>query len=83
MPGGERIKKKVIDIHFNPQLSICHSFLQVKHVEPYSMRQTMKVDIGDLRGRETMKDRWKATERDLSFQSSETREYMCLRKAPD
>lgn len=23
-PGGERIKKKVIDIHFNPQLTTCH-----------------------------------------------------------
>lgn len=24
LPGGERIKKKVIDIHFNPQLTTCH-----------------------------------------------------------
>lgn len=24
MPGEERIKKEVIDIHFNPQLTTCH-----------------------------------------------------------
>ena len=37
MPRGERIKKKVIDIHFNPQLPICHSIFTTKNTESFTV----------------------------------------------
>lgn len=48
LPGGERIKKKVIDIHFNPQLPTCQTIFTPK-TQSY-MRQTMKVDSGEQKG---------------------------------
>lgn len=37
LPGGERIKKKVIDIHFNPQLTTCHPIFT-----PETQKRAMK-----------------------------------------
>lgn len=45
LPGGKRIKKKLIDTHFNPPLTICHPIFT-----PETWKRAMKYQTDNERG---------------------------------